>query len=72
MEVDMRNIEACVEQISAQYSGGGVRVVARYEEAGTISSVTIDFPADAAREFYIGQTLLITVAPAPQDKEEQP
>lgn len=57
------NLEAVIEQVSMYRGREGetVRVIARYEEAGTIGSLTMDFPQASARSLYVGATLAVNV-----------
>jgi len=60
----MNEIKAEIEQVQS-YIGRGqdtIRVMARYEAAGTIGSLTMDFPSAAARDLYVGRILTVTVA----------
>jgi hypothetical protein len=57
-------VQAVVESVqSALGSRGGesIRVMARYESAGTIGSLTFDAPLERAADFYVGRTLALTV-----------
>jgi hypothetical protein len=56
-------IEAVIEQASS-YSGRDgltVRVVARYESAGTVGSLTMDFPQAHAPYLYVGRRVAVEV-----------
>lgn len=56
-------IQATIEQAES-YVGRGtqsVRVHARYESAGTIGNLTMDFPESAARSLYVGREIVVEV-----------
>lgn len=58
-------IKAYVMQVTGNRAGHlseNIRVSASYEAAGLLGSLSFDVPIEQAKEFYVGQELVITIS----------